>query len=177
MIHVGDRLVISPGLRVDLFAEEGTEALFVEPRLDLLFKLSDTLALRGDGGRYAQMPSLPVSVPGFEAFGLADLGAQTSLGGSLGIEARLPGHLTLGVTGYYQKLRVSDVRNIDIEQNDPPPPTSWWRATARPTAPSSSCGALTPGVSSAGWPTRSRGVSATTTAACSAVPTGTSGTS
>ena len=122
MIHAGDRLVISPGLRADLFAEEGTQALFVEPRLDVLFKLSDTLSLRADGGRYAQMPSLPVSVPGFEAFGLADLGAQTSLGGSLGVEARLPGHLTLGVTGYYQKLRVSDVRNIDIEQNDPTAP-------------------------------------------------------
>ena len=62
------------------------------------------------------MPSLPVSVPGFEAFGLADLGAQTSLGGSLGFEKRLPGHLTLGVTGYYQKLRLTDVRNINIEQ-------------------------------------------------------------
>ena len=122
MIHAGDRLVISPGLRVDLFAEEGTQALFIEPRLDLLFKISDTLSLRGDGGRYAQMPSLPVSVPGFEAFGLADLGAQTSLGGSLGVEARLPGRLTLGVTGYYQKLRVSDVRNIDIEQNNPTAP-------------------------------------------------------
>ena len=115
MIHAGDRLVISPGLRVDRFAEEGTQALFVEPRLDVLFKVSDTLSLRADGGRYAQMPSLPVSVPGFEAFGLADLGAQTSVGGSLGVEARLPGQLTLGVTGYYQKLRVSDVRNVDIE--------------------------------------------------------------
>ncbi len=122
MIHAGDRLVISPGLRADLFAEEGTQAFFLAPRLDLLFKISETLSLRGDGGRYAQMPSLPVSVPGFEAFGLADLGAQTSLGGSLGVEARLPGRLTLAVTGYYQKLRVSDVRNIDIEQNDPTAP-------------------------------------------------------
>ncbi len=122
MLHLGDRLVISPGLRADLFAEEGTSALFIEPRLDVLFKLSETLSLRADGGRYAQMPSLPVSVPGFEAFALADLGAQTSLGGSLGVEARLPGRFTLGVTGYYQKLRVTDVRNIDIEQNDPMAP-------------------------------------------------------
>ena len=118
MIHAGDRLVISPGLRADLFAEEGTQALFVEPRLDVLLKVSDTLSFRVDGGRYAQMPSLPVSVPGFEAFGLADYGAQTSLGGSLGFEKRLPGHLTLGVTGYYQKLRLTDVRNIDIDQNE-----------------------------------------------------------
>jgi hypothetical protein len=35
-----------------------------------------TLALKANAGRFAQMPSLPVSVPGFEAFGLADYGAQ-----------------------------------------------------------------------------------------------------
>ena len=85
IIRVGERLVISPGLRADLFAEEGTSALFLEPRLDVLYKMSETLSLRVDGGRYAQMPSLPVSVPGFEAFGLADYGAQTSVGGSLGL--------------------------------------------------------------------------------------------
>ena len=121
MIHAGDRLVISPGLRADLFSEEGTQALFVEPRLDVLLKVSDTLSFRVDGGRYAQMPSLPVSVPGFEAFGLADYGAQTSLGGSLGFEKRLPGRLTLGVTGYYQKLRLTDVRNIDLNPNGQTP--------------------------------------------------------
>jgi hypothetical protein len=65
------------------------------------------------------MPSLPVSVAGFEAFGLADLGAQTSLGGSLGAHAQLPGRFSLDVTGYVQKLRVTDVRNIDI--NNPQP--------------------------------------------------------
>jgi TonB dependent receptor/TonB-dependent Receptor Plug Domain len=118
MIRVGERLVISPGLRADLFAEEGTSALFVEPRLDALYRINDTLSLRVDGGRYAQMPSLPVSVPGFEAFGLADYGAQTSVGGSLGLEAHLPGHFTLSVTGYYQKLRLTDVRNIDLENPD-----------------------------------------------------------
>jgi hypothetical protein len=122
IFRVGERLVISPGLRTDLFAEESTSAFFIEPRLDVLYRVSDTLSLRADGGRYAQMPSLPVSVPGFEAFGLADLGAQTSLGGSLGVETRLPFHLTLGVTGYYQKLRLTDVRNIDIEDNDPNAP-------------------------------------------------------
>jgi len=122
IMHAGDRLIVSPGLRVDLFAEQGTTAFFVEPRLDVLLKLTDALALRADGGRYAQMPSLPVSVPGFEAFGLRDLGAQTSTGGALGFEARLPRQLTLGLTGYYQQLRLTDVRNIDIEQNDPTAP-------------------------------------------------------
>jgi hypothetical protein len=117
--RLGSRLVVAPGLRGDLFAEENTEAFFVEPRLDLLYKLTDALLLKADGGRFAQMPSLPVSVPGFEAFGLADLGAQTSLGGSLGVEARLRRSFTLGVTGYYETLRLTDVRNIDLMNIQP----------------------------------------------------------
>ena len=121
-LRVGSRLTVSPGVRVDVFNEESTQASFVEPRLDALFKLTDALALKVDGGRYAQMPSLPVSVPGFEAFGLADLGAQTSLGGSVGLSARLPAHFTFDVTGYYQKLRLTDIRNIDLSNPDPTAP-------------------------------------------------------
>jgi hypothetical protein len=120
--RAGDRLIISPGLRTDLFAEEGTTAFFFEPRLDALLHVTNRLTLRADGGRYAQMPSLPVSVPGFEAFGLADYGAQTSVGGALGADVQLPAHFTLGVTGFCQKLRLTDVRNIDIEDNDPTAP-------------------------------------------------------
>jgi hypothetical protein len=114
--RAGDRLIVSPGLRTDRFAEQGTSVFFVEPRLDALFHVTDALALRADGGRYAQMPSLPVSVPGFEAFGLKDYGAQTSVGGALGAEMKLRANLTLGVTGFYQLLRLTDVRNIDLEQ-------------------------------------------------------------
>jgi hypothetical protein len=122
ILRPGARWVISPGLRLDVFSEDGVTDAFVEPRLDVLFRVSEALALKANAGRFAQMPSLPVSVPGFEAFGLAELGAQTSLGGSLGGEARLPAHLTLSVTGYYQKLRVTDVRNIDVNYPDPAAP-------------------------------------------------------
>src|SRR6185312_3069722 len=110
---------VSPGLRADVFSEQATTQAFVEPRLNVLFQVSDALSLKASGGRFAQMPSLPVSVAGFEAFALADLGAQTSVGGSLGAQARLPGRLSLNVTGYYQRLRVTDVRNIDITNPDP----------------------------------------------------------
>jgi hypothetical protein len=68
------------------------------------------------------MPSLPVSVPGFEAFGLADIGLQTSIGGSLGVETRWPNALSVSVTGYAQRLRVTDVRNIDLVNPDPAAP-------------------------------------------------------
>ncbi|HSS40146.1 MAG TPA: TonB-dependent receptor, partial [Polyangia bacterium] len=119
ILRLGRRWVVSPGLRADFFSEQATTQAFVEPRLDVLFQVSDTVSLKANGGRFAQMPSLPVSVAGFEAFGLADLGAQTSVGGSAGALARLPGRLSLNVTGYYQRLRVTDVRNIDIINPDP----------------------------------------------------------
>ncbi len=119
ILRLGRRWVVSPALRADLFSEQSTTQGFLEPRLDVLFQLSDAVSLRANGGRFAQMPSLPVSVAGFEAFALADLGAQTSVGGSLGAQARLPWRLSLNVTGYYQRLRVTDVRNIDITNPDP----------------------------------------------------------
>ena len=47
----------------------------------------------------------------------ADLGRWVA-----GAEVQLPAHLSLSVTGFYQKLRLTDVRNIDIENNDPTAP-------------------------------------------------------
>jgi hypothetical protein len=90
-----------------------------EPRLDVALQVNDRVTLKANGGRFAQMPSLPVSVAGFEAFGLADLGLQTSLAASLGVEARLPNELTLGVTGYAARLRLTDVRDTDLATVDP----------------------------------------------------------
>src|SRR6185312_6078991 len=116
---LGRRWVVSPGLRADVFSEQATTQAFVEPRLNVLFQVSDALSLKASGGRFAQMPSLPVSVAGFEAFALADLGAQTSVGGSFGAQTRLPWRFSLDVTGYYQTLRVTDVRNIDITSPNP----------------------------------------------------------
>jgi hypothetical protein len=64
-----------------------------------------------------------VSVPGFEAFGLADLGVQTARGGSVGVEAALAGDVTASVTGFYQLLRLTDVRDIALPSVDPTSPS------------------------------------------------------
>jgi hypothetical protein len=116
------RLTVAAGVRGDLFVEQGTSVFVPEPRLDVVYRLSERVSLKADAGRFAQMPSLPVSVPGFEAFGLADLGAQTSTAGSLGVETQLPGALTAAVTGYGARLRVTDVRDIDLTRLDPEAP-------------------------------------------------------
>jgi hypothetical protein len=121
-IRAGRRLAISPGVRGDLFVEQGVHRFAVGPRLDARLALSEALALKVTGGRFVQMPSLPVNVSGFEAFGLADLGLQTSLAASAGIEAALPAAVTASVTGFGQRLRVTDVRNIDLVMPDPAAP-------------------------------------------------------
>jgi hypothetical protein len=118
-IRVGRSLSISPGVRGDLFAEQGTHRFAVEPRLDARLAFSDALALKVTGGRFVQMPTLPLNVSGFEAFGLADLGLQTSLAASAGLEATLPAAVTATVTTFGQRLRVTDVRNIDLDMPDP----------------------------------------------------------
>jgi hypothetical protein len=121
-IRAGQRLVIAPGVRTDLFAEEGVKVVVPQPRLNVLVRLTDRLSLKLAGGRFAQMPSLPVSVPGFESFGLQSLGVQTGVGGSAGVEVGLPAALTLGLTGYRHHLRLTDIRNIDIVETDPSAP-------------------------------------------------------
>ena len=121
-LHVGPRVTVAPGVRTDVFFEQGVGRFAVQPRVDALLQASDRITLKASAGRFAQMPSLPVSVAGFEAFGLADLGLQTSLGGSLGLEAKLPRAVTLGLTGYGQQLRLTDVRDIDLTNVDPGAP-------------------------------------------------------
>ena len=117
-IHAG-RLTIAPGIRGDVFAEQGVQRTVAEPRLDLTLRVADRLVLKATGGNFAQMPSLPVSVAGFEAFGLADLGLQTALAGSLGAEVELPRGFTAGITGYAARLRLTDVRDISVTTLDP----------------------------------------------------------
>jgi hypothetical protein len=119
IVRAGTRLVISPGFRGDLFAEERTRRFAAQPRLDLSFDLSPRFGLKAGGGRFAQMASLPASVPGFESFGLASLGVQTALGGAAGAEARLPDIATVSLSGFYQRLRLTDIRSIDVNMPDP----------------------------------------------------------
>jgi len=113
-LHPGDRLLVTPGLRADLFAEEGTTRFVLQPRLDARLVLLPSLSLRGNLGRFSQMPSLPINVAGFESFGLASLGLQRSDSASLGFDARLPGDTAFEVTGFYQRMKVTDLQKIDL---------------------------------------------------------------
>lgn len=105
-------LLLSPGARLDYFAEEGTTRLAPGPRLNARARLGEAVWLKGSLGRFAQMPSLPVAVPGFESFGLRSLGLQSSTQGSLGVEAGLGDQATAEATGFLQRMDVTDLSSI-----------------------------------------------------------------
>jgi len=117
-IHAGDRLLLTPELRLDSYrihdAAADTQRADLGPRLSARLALTPQTSLTAAGGRFTQTPSLPVQLPGAESFGLAALGLQSSWQGSLGITTT--GHLglELGLTGYLQRYVLSDVRDSSV---------------------------------------------------------------
>ncbi|MDZ4694381.1 MAG: TonB-dependent receptor [Deltaproteobacteria bacterium] len=106
------RLLVSLGARGDLFVQEGTHKIEPSPRLNLRLRLADGIYLKGNAGMFAQMPSLPVSVPGFENFGLSSLGIQRSKAASVGVESDVGEHATAQLTGFIQRMDVTDLASI-----------------------------------------------------------------
>jgi hypothetical protein len=105
------RLALDPGVRYARYFEQGTTRGALQPRLAARIGLTQRLSADATVGRFAQMPSLPIGVGGFEAFGLRDFGLQTSTQAALSLEARLAADVTLRVTGFHQWLYVSDLRS------------------------------------------------------------------
>jgi len=106
------RFLISLGARGDLFVEEGTHKIEPSPRLNLRLRLADGVYLKGNAGMFSQMPSLPVSVPGFENFGLSSIGIQRSRAASVGIESEVGEHASAQLTGFVQRMDVTDLASI-----------------------------------------------------------------
>jgi hypothetical protein len=106
------RLVVSPALRYEGFWEEGTHRLEPSPRLNVRFRPAGEVWLKGSVGRYAQLASLALQVPGFEGFGLKSFGPQWSLQSSLGVEAPLLWGFHLDLSVFYQRFKLSDLESI-----------------------------------------------------------------
>jgi hypothetical protein len=114
----GDRLVVSPGLRYDAYYEQGTQRFAPSPRLLVRYRVGPHDWIKATVGQFSQMPSLPVGVPGFEAFGLATYGLQRSRQASLGVESALEDRfgldLNLDTSVFYQRLHLTDLSNTLI---------------------------------------------------------------
>jgi hypothetical protein len=105
------RLVVTPAFRLDTFAEQGVTRVEPGPRLFVRAQMTPALAIIAAGGRFAQMPSLPVATAGMEAFDLATLGTQHSWQSSLGTQLRLGAAWSVESTAFFQRFRLSDLRS------------------------------------------------------------------
>ena len=107
---------VVPGLRNDVFWEEGHVESALQPRLEIAWRPWRNLWIKGAAGSFAQMPSLPVSVPGFEGFGLASTGIQKTRQGSLGVETPVGDLFSGSATLFLQRGRLTDLKTIfDLE--------------------------------------------------------------
>ncbi|MDJ0762529.1 MAG: TonB-dependent receptor [Myxococcota bacterium] len=94
-----NRLLVIPGIRFDYFSLVGEVAY--APRLVARLMLSDQWTLKAGIGRFFQEPSFDEVD---EVFGNPDLGLESAIHYSAGVEYRPFGHLTLDVTGFYKVL-------------------------------------------------------------------------
>jgi len=111
-LQLAESLLIVPGLRSDVFWEEGRAEFALQPRLDIAWRPWRNLWIKAAAGYFAQMPSLPVSVPGYEGFGLSSIGIQKTRQGSLGIETPVAGLFSGTATLFLQRGQLSDLRTI-----------------------------------------------------------------
>ena len=88
VVRVGPGFEVTPGIRLDLFASQGTIALAVDPRLTARLALPRSVRLVGALGVASQPPSFVVPLPGFQQ-SLAG-GLQRTVQASVGVEATLP---------------------------------------------------------------------------------------
>jgi hypothetical protein len=107
-----ENLLVVSGLRSDVFWEEGHAESALQPRIDIAWRPWRSLWIKAAAGYFAQMPSLPVSVPGYEGFGLSSVGIQKTRQGSLGVETPVAGLFSGTATLFLQRGRLSDLRTI-----------------------------------------------------------------
>jgi TonB family protein len=105
--------LISPGVRADLFDYRFADSLLanrtltwsLDPRLSLRRRLRADIFLKGGVGRYHSPPRFLLPWPGLEGFGLRESGLNESIQTSAGVEAKLPGDVSIDAQVYYNWLR------------------------------------------------------------------------
>jgi len=113
------RVLLTPELRFDSYSVGAGYAQDLAPRLTARVALRDDTTIRAAGGRFTQLPSLPLQIPGADAFGLALLGLQASWQASLGVETTRFASFELAATTYVQRYVLTDLR--DPRPSDPDP--------------------------------------------------------
>jgi TonB family protein len=101
-------VTVTPGLRVDYYASDGSSAVGIDPRIAARFDVTERWRLLHAFGVAHQPPSFVLPVPGFQIGGLGG-GLQRSVQSSSGVEADYPAGFTSSVTLFYNAFfRMTD---------------------------------------------------------------------
>ena len=110
-VHAGSRVTVTPEVRYDHYEVSGAQAHDLAPRLSARIAVRDDTGIRIAGGHFTQLPSLPLQIPGAEAFGLQLLGLQTAWQSSMGVETVAIPAVELSVTGFLQHYELTELRD------------------------------------------------------------------
>jgi hypothetical protein len=94
-----DALLVTPGVRVDWFANFGRVA--VDPRISARFEISPVLSLKGGVGSFSQPPEVWQVA---EGFGNPELRPFRAIQTSLGFDHRVSELVTASLEGFYKQL-------------------------------------------------------------------------
>jgi hypothetical protein len=100
ILKINDRLEVTPGGRVDLFASQGATAVGFDPRISLRPVVTDRLRVLSAMGIAHQPPSFAIPVPGFQPGGIKG-GLQKSVQQSAGIELDIAEGMTGTLTAFH----------------------------------------------------------------------------
>jgi hypothetical protein len=107
-IHVGERLLIVPGVRVDAFTEGHARSF--NPRLSARLRVASQTTLKAGAGLFSQPPQYGETIAGF---GNPKLGLTHAQHFSFGVEQGLGPHASLSVDTFYKRLRDLEVNGVD----------------------------------------------------------------
>jgi hypothetical protein len=95
-------LLVRPGMRVDLYTSRGREAVALDPRVSVEYRLSSRLSVYTGLGIAHQPPTSPVPTPGLTP--TLGQGLQTGVQHSFGLRARLPAQVSLETTFFQSAI-------------------------------------------------------------------------
>jgi TonB family protein len=118
VLDVANGIEVTPGIRVDWYQSQSSDAVAVEPRLAARFRVSNRLTLVHAFGLAQQPPAFALSLPGRNPAGLRG-GLQKSLQTSAGAELTLDRATKLTTTLFYNAF--FDMADVLSAQGDGPP--------------------------------------------------------
>lgn len=125
VLSVGDRLQLTPGIRLDYYSSQGQSAVGVDPRLSLRLRMRKRLNFLAAFGLAHQPPAFVVPVPGFQPGGLRG-GLQLAVQQSAGLEYDLGDATSLTATVFHNGfLNMSDPLGATQMTVDGCPPGSF----------------------------------------------------